>query len=218
MQSLIRSKSAGVTGGRGTAGAGPGRDLLYIDDVSLGTNSQEDHILLLQEFLTVCQGNHLPIKLEKCGFMCEEMEYLGFDVGYGWCKPATSQIQPLQDLPICDNPKKVQDNFRSFIGSYNLYRRHIHNFRYSSAPLTDLKNRSNPWQWTYNEEAWFQELRKKISSTNFLGVPHPKGEKVLVTDACDVAGLVPYTSGRSLTLLSCVTASFKLQVSTAMVP
>ena len=29
MQSLIRSKSAGITGGRGTAGAGPGRDLLY---------------------------------------------------------------------------------------------------------------------------------------------------------------------------------------------
>ena len=29
MQSLIRSKSVGVTGGRGTAGAGPGRDLLY---------------------------------------------------------------------------------------------------------------------------------------------------------------------------------------------
>ena len=29
MQSLIRSKSAGVTGGRGTAGAGPGRDFLY---------------------------------------------------------------------------------------------------------------------------------------------------------------------------------------------
>ena len=29
MQSLIRSKSAGVTGGRGTAGSGPGRDLLY---------------------------------------------------------------------------------------------------------------------------------------------------------------------------------------------
>ena len=29
MQALIRSKSAGTTGGRGTAGAGPGRDLLY---------------------------------------------------------------------------------------------------------------------------------------------------------------------------------------------
>ena len=30
MQSLIRSKSAGVTGGRGTAGAGPGRVGTYV--------------------------------------------------------------------------------------------------------------------------------------------------------------------------------------------
>ena len=34
MHSLIRSKSAGVTGGRGTAGAGPGRDLLYRQELS----------------------------------------------------------------------------------------------------------------------------------------------------------------------------------------
>ena len=36
MQSLIRSKSAGVTGGRGTAGAGPGRDLLPLALNELG--------------------------------------------------------------------------------------------------------------------------------------------------------------------------------------
>ena len=55
----------------------------HIDDVSLGTNTQEDHILILQEFFTVCQEKHLRIKLEKCEFMREEMEYLGFDVEYG---------------------------------------------------------------------------------------------------------------------------------------
>ena len=26
------------------------------------------------------------MKLEKCEFMCEKMEYLGFDVRYGSCK------------------------------------------------------------------------------------------------------------------------------------
>ena len=56
----------------------------HIDDVSLGTNTQDDHILLLQGFLTVCQENHRGIKFEKCEFMREEMEYLGFDFGYGW--------------------------------------------------------------------------------------------------------------------------------------
>ena len=55
----------------------------HLNDVSLGTNSQEDHILLLQEFFTVCQKNDLRIKLQRCQFMREEIEYLVFDVGYG---------------------------------------------------------------------------------------------------------------------------------------
>ena len=40
----------------------------HIDDVSLNTNTQEDHVLLLREFFIVCQENHLQIKLEKCEF------------------------------------------------------------------------------------------------------------------------------------------------------
>ena len=31
----------------------------HIDDVSLRTNTQEDHVLLLREFFTVFQDNHL---------------------------------------------------------------------------------------------------------------------------------------------------------------
>ena len=37
MQSLIRSISAGVTGGRGTAGAGPRRDLLSLPALGAGS-------------------------------------------------------------------------------------------------------------------------------------------------------------------------------------
>ena len=55
----------------------------HIDDMSLGTNTQEDHILLLQEFFTVCQENHLRIKLEKCEFMHEEMEVLMLGMASG---------------------------------------------------------------------------------------------------------------------------------------
>ena len=143
----------------------------HIDDVSLGTNTQEDHILLLQEFFTVCQENHLRIKLEKCEFMREEMEYLGFDVGYGWWKPAASKMQPLQDMQIRDDPKKGLHAVRSFIGACNFHRRHIHNFTYSSAPLTDLIKKTNPWRWTDNEEACFQELKRKYLPPTAWGCP-----------------------------------------------
>ena len=53
----------------------------HIEDVSLGTNTQEDHVLLLREFFILCQENHLRIKIEKFEFMKEEMEYLGFERG-----------------------------------------------------------------------------------------------------------------------------------------
>ena len=46
--------------------------------------------------------------------MKEEMEYLGFDVGYGWWKPAASKMQPLQDMQIRDDPKKGLHDVRSF--------------------------------------------------------------------------------------------------------
>ena len=100
----------------------------HIHDVSLGTNTQGDHILLLRGFFSVCQENHLGIKLKKCEFMREETEYLGFDVRYGWWKPAASKMGPLQDMQICDDPKKGNHEVWSSIGACNFYRRHIHNF------------------------------------------------------------------------------------------
>ena len=160
----------------------------HIDNPSLGTNTQEDHVLLLREFFIVCQENNLRIKLEKCEFMKEEMEYLSFDVGYGWWKPAAPKMQPLQDMWIRDDPKKGLHIVRSFVGACNFYRRHIHNFTYSSAPLTDLIKKPTPWRWTAREEECFQELKKKIASSNCLGVPRPTGEIVLITDASDVGG------------------------------
>ena len=78
----------------------------HIDDVSYGTNTKEDHVLLLRECFIVCQENHLRIQLENREFLKEEMEYLGFDVGYGWWKPAASKMQPLEDMQIRDDPKK----------------------------------------------------------------------------------------------------------------
>ena len=70
----------------------------HFENVCLGTNTQEDHILFLQEFFTVGHESHFRIQLKKCEFLREVMEYVGFDVRYGWWKPAASKMQPLQDM------------------------------------------------------------------------------------------------------------------------
>ena len=37
----------------------------HINDVCLGTNTQEDHLILLGEFFAVCQENHTLLKLRE---------------------------------------------------------------------------------------------------------------------------------------------------------
>ena len=66
----------------------------YIDDVFLGSNTTEDHKALIDEFLSVCDECNTRVKIEKCEFMREVVEYLGFEVGYQWWKPV-GQSRPV---------------------------------------------------------------------------------------------------------------------------
>ena len=110
-----------------------------IDDVWLGTNTQEDNLILFGEFFAVCQENHTRLMLEKCEFMQETMQYLGFHICYRCLTPAASKAQPLMDAkPGQEDPKRGLHNVRSFIWVCNFYDRHIKNFTSTSAILTDL--------------------------------------------------------------------------------
>ena len=165
----------------------------HIDDVSPGTNTQEDHLNLLGEFFAVCQENHTRLKLEMCEFMQETMQYLGFDVGYGWWTPPASKAKPLMDAKVRhEEPQKRLHDVRSFIGACNFYRRHIKKFIYTSVILTDLIKKSTTLRWGPQEQQAFDELKDKVANAKCLGVPRAQGEIVLVTDASNV--------GRGVTL------------------
>ena len=161
----------------------------HIDDVCLGTNTQEDYLILLGEFFAVCQENHTRLKLEKCEFMQETMQYLRFDVGYGWWTPAASKAEPLMDDKVRHKvPKKGLHDVRSLIGACNFYRRHIKNFTYTSTILTDLIKKSTTWRWGPQVQQAFDELKDKVANAKCLGVPRAQGEIILVTDASNVGG------------------------------
>ena len=134
----------------------------HIDDVCLVRNTQEDHLILLGEFFAVCRENHTRLKLEKCEFMQENMQYLGFDIGYGWWTPAVSMANPLMDAKVRhEDPKKGLHDVRSFIGACNFCRRHIKNFTYTSAILTDLIKKSTTWCWAVKNNKRLTSSRTK---------------------------------------------------------
>ena len=161
----------------------------HIANVCLGTNTQEDHLVLLGEFFAVCQENHTRLKLKKCEFMQETMRYLEFDIGYGWWTPVASKAKPLIYAKVRhEDPKKALDDVRSFNGACTFYRRHIKNFIYTSAILTDLIKKSTTGRWGPQEQQAFDELEDKEANTKCLGVPRAQREIILVTDASNVGG------------------------------
>ena len=162
----------------------------HIDDVCLGTNAEEDHLNLVGEFFAVCQENHTRLKLEKCEFMQKTMQYLGFDIGYGWWTPGASKAKPLMDAKVRheDIAGKGLHDVRSFIGACNFYRPHINNFTYTSAILTDLIKKTTIWRWGPQEQQAFDELKDKVANAKCLGVPRAQGEIILVTNASNVGG------------------------------
>ena len=161
----------------------------HMDNVCLGTNTQEDHLILFAEFFAVCQENHTRLKLENGEFMQESIQYLGFDVGHGWWTPAASKVKRLMDAKVrhVDTNKGLHD-VRSFIGAHNFYRRHIRNFTYISAIQTDLIRKSTHWRWGPQEQQAFDELKDKVANAKCLGVPRAQGEIILVIYASKVGG------------------------------
>ena len=116
-------------------------------------------------------------------FFLLTMQYLGFDIGYGWWTTAASKAQPLMDAKVRhEDPKKGLH----FIGACNFYRRYIKNFTYTSAILTDLIKKSTTWRWDPQEQQVFEQLKDKVANTKCLGVPRAQGEIILVTDASNV--------------------------------
>ena len=41
-----------------------------------------------------CKENGTRLKLEKCEFIQQMMQYQGFDIGYGWWTPAALRSNP----------------------------------------------------------------------------------------------------------------------------
>ena len=161
----------------------------HIDNVCLGTNTQEDHRILLGEFFAVCQENHTRLKLEKCEFMQETMQYIGFNIGYGWWTPAASKAKPLMDANV--RHEELRKDSMMYAVSFGLATSTAatsRNLTYTSAILTNLIKKSTTCRWGPQEQQGLDKLKDKVANAKCLGVPRAQAEIILVTDASNVGG------------------------------
>jgi hypothetical protein len=108
--------------------------LVYLDDILIYSNSEEEHREHLKLVLQALREHQLYARPEKCTFNRATVEFCGHVVGQGVVKVMDSKVKVICEWP---QPRNVQE-VRQFYSLVNYYRRFIRHFSIIAAPLSDL--------------------------------------------------------------------------------
>ena len=161
---------------------------VYVDDVIIGTLTEEGHVEKVAEVLKRLEEAKLVVKLSKCDFMKRKVEVLGFELGEG-----TQGMQERLRGKVADcRVPRHSGEVRSFLGLVGFYRHFIADFASRAAPLTDVSGTTKgKWRWGEEQQAAFEDLKAAMLENPVLRMPVEGEEYVVHCDASDVgAGAV----------------------------
>ena len=143
----------------------------------------EQHVQHLKQVFQVLRENELYIKMEKCSFAQQEVEFLGHKIKDGKLMMDPAKVQAIQEWKP---PTKVPE-LRSFLGLVNYYRRFIKGYSAIASPLTDLLKKNRTWQWTQECQSAFEKLKQAVSQEPVVSLPDYSKSFEVHTDASDFA-------------------------------
>ena len=156
--------------------------LVYLDDIIIFSRTIEDHFKHLGEVLHLLSRAGLSLKLKKCHFFKETVNYLGHVIRPGKLEVASKNTEALKTA----QPPSTQSELRSFLGLCNVYRRFVPGFAKVAAPLNALLRKGTPPKLdplTGDQLQAFETLRDKLLHPPVLALPRATGRYILDTDA-----------------------------------
>jgi len=95
-----------------------GKVAAFIDDVIVGTETEEGHDDIVVEIIRRLEENDLYVKLEKCKWKVREVGFLGVVIGPDGIKMEEEKMKGVVEWPTPKSVKEVQ----KFLGLANYYR------------------------------------------------------------------------------------------------
>ncbi|UYV68457.1 hypothetical protein LAZ67_5004382 [Cordylochernes scorpioides] len=136
----------------------------YFDDFILFSDTLEDHLQHLQQFLTVCQHENIKLNYNKCSFFKTNIDFLGYTVTTGTYAPQTRNLDTISAIKPPTNQKTLQ----SFLGAVNVYNKFIPDYARLRAPLNKLLKKDAKWNWDPDCQQAFTTLKESLTSKPVL--------------------------------------------------
>jgi len=108
-----------------------GKMAAFVDDVLVGTETEEGYDEVVEEVLERLEENDLYIKPEKCVWKVRKVLFLGVVMGEEKVEMEEEKVEGVLKWPT---PQCVRD-VRKFLGLANYYRRFVKNFAKVALPM-----------------------------------------------------------------------------------
>ncbi|CAJ1935329.1 unnamed protein product [Cylindrotheca closterium] len=154
---------------------------IYIDDVSLFSNSYEEHMALIQEVLQQLQAAGFKINPLKCEWWCVQVtDFLGHWLTPDGVKPWKKKIDAILKMSAPTNVTEL----RAFLGAVTFYRHMWPRRSPLLKPLTELTGKGM-FEWTDECAKAFAEMKAIMASNIMMCYPNPNKPFEIYTDAPD---------------------------------
>jgi len=138
--------------------------VVYLDDILIFTKMKEKHTQAVRRVLQVLKENKLFLRLEKCEFYKQQIEYLGLVISENEVSMDPVKVAGVREWPTPENKTDVQ----AFLGFVNFYRRFIRDFSAKARPLFNLIRSEQVWTWSRREQVAFEDLKTAVTTALVL--------------------------------------------------
>ena len=134
--------------------------VIYLGDILIYSDNPNEHVKQINEVLDHLIKHILFAKIEKCEFVIDTIEFLGFVINPNGIHMDESKAKVIQDWPVPWCVKDVQ----SFLEFTNFYWWFIVNFSAMTVPLTCLTCKDMSWNWTDACQEVFTLLKQAFTT------------------------------------------------------
>ena len=117
--------------------------VIYLDDVTIFSKSDEEHLQHLQKAFLKCRNFGLSLNPKKYLFALEEGKLLGHIVSEEGVKIDPARVEEIQSIPLPRSNKDIQ----RFLGKINFLRRFVPNYAEIIKKITDMLKKDAEVKW-----------------------------------------------------------------------
>ena len=157
--------------------------LAFVDDIIVFSETFEEHIKHLEEVFSRLRKANLRLKISKCDFVKEKLNYLGHIISNEGISVDPEKVSAVANM---QPPKNIRD-VRSFLGMASYYRKYVPDFSKIAKPLSSLTRKNAKFQWSLETQTAFETLKQRLLEAPILAFPDITKPFKLYTDASQYA-------------------------------